>query len=306
MHKKLKVIIPVLLLIAVAALTTWYLSRHSIPVMQPRGPVAYKERSLMVYALLLAVIVVLPTFALTIYIAVKYREENHTSKTKYRPNFDRSRLFESIWWGVPIIIIGILCVVAWQSAHSLDPYKPLASDKQPLTIQVISLDWKWLFIYPNQNIASVNLAEIPVGTPVKFQVTSDTIMNSFWVPQLSGQIYSMPGMITQIHMQADKPGDYFGTPANIAGKGFSRMNFTVRAASQKDFNTWLSQAAKSDKPLDASSYAELYKPSMSVPVTYYSPVSNTLYNKIVMKYMVPANDDTKITSSVPGINGMKT
>jgi cytochrome o ubiquinol oxidase subunit 2 len=291
MRKKYKIIIPVLLVAAVAVLTTWYLGRHSIPVLQPRGAVGQKERGLMIFALLLAVIVVVPTFALAIYIAIKYREENHTARTKYRPDFDRSRLFESIWWGIPIIIIGILCVVAWQSAHSLDPYKQLASSKKPLTVQVVALDWKWLFVYPEQHIASVNLAQIPVGTPVEFQVTSDTIMNSFWVPQLGGQIYAMPGMITQLHLVADKPGSYFGSPANIAGKGFSRMNFTVRAGSQADFDTWVKQAQQSDKTLNTVTYTQLAKPSDSVPVSYYAGVPDNFVNDLAMKYMMPASDE---------------
>jgi cytochrome o ubiquinol oxidase subunit 2 len=300
MRKKLKIIIPVLLAVAVVALTAWYLARYSIPVLQPRGEVGLRERKLLIVGCLLAVIVVVPTFALTIYIAIKYREENHTAKTKYKPNFDRSRLFESIWWGIPIIIIGILCVVAWQSAHSLDPYKQLASTKKPLTVQVVALDWKWLFIYPEQNIASVNLAEIPVGTPVQFEVTSDTIMNSFWVPQLGGQIYAMPGMITQLHLVADKAGSYFGSPANIAGKGFSRMNFTVRAGSQADFDTWVKQARQADKTLDSDTYAQLAKPSDSVPVTYYAGVPDNFVDNLAMKYMMP--EESKSGDNAPSEN----
>lgn len=287
MRKKIKIILPILFAVAIVALTAWYLSRHSIPVLQPRGPIGQKERQLLIVGCLLAAIVVVPTFVLTIYIAVKYREENHTAKTKYRPDFDRSRLFETIWWGVPIVLIGILCVVAWQSAHSLDPYRQLVSSKKPLTVQVVALDWKWLFVYPNQDIASVNLAEIPVNTPVEFQVTSDTIMNSFWVPQLGGQIYAMPGMITQLHLMADKSGSYFGSPANIAGKGFSRMDFTVRAASQTDFDNWVKTARRTSKSLNTGTYAALAKPSDDVPVTYYSGVPDNFVEDLAMKYMVP-------------------
>lgn len=290
---------------AVVALTAWYLARHSIPVLQPRGLIGYKERQLLIVGCLLAVIVVVPTFAIAIYIAVKYREENHTTKTKYKPDFDHSRLFESIWWGIPIVIIGILCVVAWQSAHSLDPYKALASTKKPLTVQVVALDWKWLFIYPEQNIASVNLAEIPVGTPVEFQVTSDTIMNSFWVPQLGGQIYAMPGMITQLHLVADKAGSYFGSPANIAGKGFSRMNFTVRAGSQADFDAWVKAARQTPKALNAETYAALAKPSDSVPVTYYAGVPDNFVEDLAMKYMMPARSKPSGNASPENSMDMK-
>jgi len=268
----------------------WYLSRRSIPILQPAGQMGRKELHLMLFALLLAVIVVIPTYAIAIMIAIKYREENHEKsrkRVKYDPDFDHSRLFESIWWGIPIVIIGILSVVTWNSSHALDPYKPLASNKKPLTIQVVSLDWKWLFIYPKQHVASVNLAEIPVGVPVDFHVTSDTIMNSFWIPALGGQIYAMPSMDTQLHEQADKTGSFMGSPANIAGHGFSRMDFTVRAASQTGFDAWVKQARQASKQLDNQTYQALAKPSDNVPVTYYSGVMDGLYNDIVMKYMMP-------------------
>lgn len=287
MRKKYRIILPIVAVALVAALTAWYLSRHSIPVFEPRGPVAHQERGLIFLALILAVIVVVPTFGLTIYIAIKYREENHTAKTKYRPDFDHSVLFEGLWWGIPIVIIGILSVVAWNSAHSLDPARALASTKKPLTVQVVSLDWKWLFIYPEQHIASVNLAEIPANTPVDFQVTSDTIMNSFWVPQLGGQIYSMPGMITQLHLEASKLGDYFGSPANIAGRGFSRMNFTVRAASQSDYDAWVRKAEAAPRKLTVANYQQLAKPSDNVPVSYYSSVPDGFQKAVAMQYMMP-------------------
>lgn len=285
-RKKYKIILPILILVVVAALTTWYLGRHSIDVLQPRGPVAHKERGLFILSALLSAIVVVPTFALTIYIAWKYNENNH-SKRKYAPDFDHSRLFESIWWGIPIIIIGILSVVAWNSAHSLDPFRELVSDKKPVTVQVVSMDWKWLFIYPEQHVASVNQAVIPVNTPVDFKVTSDTIMNSFWVPSLGGQIYAMPGMITQLHQIADKPGNYFGSPANIAGKGFSRMNFTVKAVDATDYATWLDQAESSPRKLTVAEYEKLSKPSDNNPVVTYSSVPDDLFTNIVMQYMMP-------------------
>lgn len=295
MKNKYKIGLGVVLAVFLAV-SVWYLSRYSIPVIQPRGPVGHKERGLMLFALLLAVVVVVPTFAIAIFISVKYREENHTARTKYKPDFDHSRLFESIWWGIPIIIIGLLSVIAWNSAHSLDPYKPLASNQKPLTVQVVALDWKWLFVYPGQHVASVNLAQIPVNRPVEFQVTSDSVMNSFWVPQLGGQIYAMPGMITTLYLQADKSGSYFGSPANIAGKGFARMNFTVRAGSQNDFNKWVETARQSAKRLDAATYAALAKPSESVPVLYYKSVQNGLVNDIAMKYMMPISDGGKTVS----------
>ncbi len=276
-----------LVLAITIGLLAWYLSTHSIPVFETGGVLAAKEKGLILFALLLAVIVVVPTFALAIMIAVKYNEKNITKKTKYQPDFDHSRLFESIWWGIPIVIIGILSYVAWNSSHTLSPYKSLAADKKPLVVQVVNLDWKWLFIYPEQSIASINLAEIPVNTPVDFQVTSDTIMNSFWVPALGGQIYAMPGMITQLNEEATKLGNFAGSPANIAGAGFSRMDFTIRSASLNDFNNWAENARMANRPLTSMSYAALAKPSESVPVSYYSSVEPNLFLNIAMKYMMP-------------------
>lgn len=278
-------------LAAIVGLLIWFIFTHNFPIFEPGGQLGREERSLIYLALILAVIVVVPTFFLAIMIAIKYNEKNATEKTKYRPDFDHSKLYESIWWGIPIVIIGILSVVAWNSAHQLDPMKPLMSDKKPLTIEVVSLDWKWLFVYPEQNVASVNEAAIPVNTPVNFQVTSDTIMNSFWVPGLGGQIYSMPGMITQLHEMADRTGNFDGSPANIAGEGFSHMFFTIKSMDQAGFNGWISHAATSNRPLDEASYAKLSKPSYSVPVSYYSSVPNGFIKSVAMKYMGPMSEN---------------
>lgn len=287
MNKKTKIVTlaigAALLLLAVLA---WYVSHHAILVLQPRGPIGHKERQLIIIGVLLAVLVVVPVYVMAIAIAWKYREGNQRPK-KYSPDWDHSRLFETIWWGIPIAIITVLSLVTWVSAHSLDPYKPIGQGQPPLEIQVVALDWKWLFIYPQQHIASVNLAQIPVGRPVDFHITSDSIMNSFWVPQLGGQIYAMPGMETQLHLQADQPGDYFGSPANIAGRGFSRMNFTVRAGSAAEFDAWIQTAENRANNLDTAAYNQLAKPSDDYPVTYYSTVRNNLFDDIVMKYMVP-------------------
>lgn len=247
----------------------------------------------MAFAMLLSIIVVVPVFALTIWIVWKYRESNVRTKKKYQPDWDRSWLYESIWWGIPMTIILILSVVAWQSAHHLDPYRQLASDKKPLTIQVVSLDWKWLFIYPEQHVASVNQVAIPINTPVDFKITSDTVMNSFWIPQLGGQIYAMPGMVTQLHLMADKTGNYFGTPANITGKGFSTMTFRARASTAQGFEAWLKQAAASPDILNENAYQALAKPSENNPVVYYSAIDPNLFDNIVMNYMMPKHSDMK-------------
>ena len=281
-----KVVLLALPVVIILGLLVWYLHSHTVAILQPAGPIAEKERNLMGITILLAAVVVVPVYAMTVLIALKYREQNHEKrKVTYSPDWDHSRLFESIWWGIPIVIIGILSVITWNSSHALDPYKPIVSSVQPITVQVVALDWKWLFIYPNQHIASVNLVEMPVNTPVSFQITSDTVMNSFWIPQLSGQIYAMPGMDTQLHLMASKTGSFYGSSANISGSGFARMNFTAQSVSSADFNQWVRTAQTSSKQMNMSAYNALSQPSDSNPVALYSHVTAGLFINVVSKYM---------------------
>lgn len=273
------------LLLAVVALAGWYLHRHTIPVLQPAGQIGYKERNLMIFTVLISSIVVVPVFGMLAYFAWHYREDNH--QAVYSPDLEGSRLAETIWWLIPTVIIGIISVVTWRSSYALDPFKPLASNKPTLRIQVVALDWKWLFIYPDQHVASVNEAAIPVGMPVDFELTSDAVMTSFWDPQLGGQMYAMPGMSTQLNLMADKTGDFPGSAANISGRGFAGMTFTVKSMPQTDFRSWLTTAQHSSRRLTAAQYARLARPSVNNPVTYYSSAQPQLYNTVVLKYMTP-------------------
>ena len=266
-----------------------YLRHANIPVLQPHGMIGQKERRLIIVACLLSLIVVLPLFVMLGLFAWRYREQN--TKAVYSPHLDNSRLAETIWWLVPSLIILVLSVITWNSSHELDPYRTIASKTAPLTIQVVALDWKWLFIYPQQNVASVNFVQLPVGTPVNFEITSDAPMNSFWIPQLGGQIYAMPGMSTQLHLIAGKAGDYNGSSANISGSGFAHMTFTARAGSMQDFNNWIVQAKQSAKQLDATGYTQLAMPGTVKAATYSSAQPN-LYDTIVMKYMMPMGGDS--------------
>lgn len=293
-HKVAAFAAPLVLLLAALG---WYLHDHTVAVLEPAGLIGQKERQLIIFACLLAVIVVVPVYVMTIVIALKYKEDNHTSKTKYQPDFDHSRLLESIWWGIPIAIIFILSVVTWQSAHTLNPWTPISSTQKPLTIQVIALDWKWLFIYPQQHIASVNVADIPVNTPIEFHLTSDTVMNSFWVPSLGGQIYVMPGMNTQLNEMATKQTTFFGSPANIAGRGFARMDFSIISVSNKSFDAWVHLAMRSPNMLNDASYRQLALPSDNVKPIVYSQVTNSLFNDVILQYVVPKGDP----SIIPGI-----
>lgn len=288
MHRKRRfnkgAFIGILIIAIIVVVAVLYFHKYPIDVLSPHGIIAQRERRLLFIALLLSAIVVLPVYAIAIAIVLRYRAGSKKTG-KYHPDWDHSWLLETVWWGIPVIIIGVLSVITWQSSHDLDPFKPLASSVKPIPVQVVALDWKWLFIYPEQNIASVNVLEMPVSTPVNFTITSDSVMNSFWIPSLGGQIYAMPGMATQLHLMADKIGDYHGSPANISGKGFSEMTFTTRVVSNNTFSQWVHNTQKSPAHLDLTAYTNLAKPSEVRAPLYYSSPSSGLYNYIVMKYM---------------------
>jgi cytochrome o ubiquinol oxidase subunit 2 len=260
-----------------------YLAHTNIPVLEPKGVIAEKERNLIVFALLLALVVVIPVYTLLFVFVWRYREGN--KKAKYSPNLAGSRKLEALWWFIPSVLILILSIVTWRSSHELDPYKPLISSVAPINVQVVALDWKWLFIYPQQHIASVNLLEFPVGTPINFEVTSDAPMNSFWIPQLGGQIYAMPGMSTQLHLMATSTGDFAGSSANISGDGFAGMDFTARATSEGSFNDWVQTVQDSPQSLSQQMYDQLARASENNPVAFYSAPANNLYNTILVKYL---------------------
>ncbi len=236
----------------------------------------------MYLALGLSIFILVPVFTMTAYIVWKYRATNR--QAKYSPEFDRSRIAETIWWGIPTLIIAFLAVVTWNSAHSLDPYKPLSSSKKPLTVQVIALQWKWLFVYPEQHIASLNYFVAPAGRPINFQITADAPMNSFWIPQLGGQIYAMPGMITQLHLLASRPGNYAGSSANISGVGFANMHFIARARTQAEFNSWVTQAQHNPQQLTTSRYRALSAPTNDTRTLTFGSVQPLLFDSVVSKY----------------------
>jgi cytochrome o ubiquinol oxidase subunit 2 len=284
MSRKYKIAAGFIALVAVIVLATIYFQHHPVAVLDPKGPIGQKERNLMYVALGLSLIVVIPVFTMTFLIAWKYRAGN--KHADYRPEWDHNLGYEAAWWGIPTAIILVLSVVAWNSSHSLDPYKPLAvKGRSPLTIQVVALNWKWLFIYPQQGVATINLAEFPVNTPLNFEITADAPMNSFWIPQLGGQIYAMPGMATELHLMAGQTGDYRGSSANISGAGFADMDFTARATSQSDYNKWLNAAKNSKQGLDSGGYQKLVQNSQNNPVSYYKLVDSNIFSEVVDKYM---------------------
>lgn len=283
---KTKLVLLVLFILWLVVVAVGYFSRHSVAVLDPAGPVAHQERNLIFLVLGLCAIVVIPVFGLTIGIALRYREGNK-KRTKYQPDWDGNRWIEGTWWAVPLAIITVLGVVAWNSTYSLDPYKALAASAPPLRVQVVSLDWKWLFIYPQQNVASVNWLQLPVNRPVEFSITSDTVMNSFWIPNLGSQIYSMPGMNTQLNLLASKTGNFPGRSANISGSGFASMQFTTAVSSQAGFNGWVKTAKAAGRPLTNSSYAVLTAPSQNDSPKFYSSAAPGLYNQLIANYTGP-------------------
>lgn len=245
-------------------------------VLNPQGPVAQQEYDLIVLSTILCAIVIIPVLAIFIYIVYRYRDKPG-NKAPYTPNWDDSKILEIVWWGIPILIIGILGFYTAKTTYALQ--KP-TSNVKPITIQVTSLDWKWLFQYPDQNIATVNYAEIPAGVPVQFVLTSSSNMNSFWVPQLGGQMYTMPGMAMKLWLQADKPGTYFGSGANFTGEGFAHMQFQVVAKSQSEFNAWAKKVKQTAPALTKDGYNKLAEKGLADKMDYSSYPSN-LFNEIV-------------------------
>ena len=249
-------------------------------VLDPKGPIAEAERQILFNSLGIMLAIVIPTILATLGVAFWFRSSNR--RARYRPDFAYSGRLEMIVWSIPAMTVLLVGGVAWMGAHELDPRKPLASDVAPLRVQVVSLDWKWLFIYPDQGIATVNQLTVPVGTPVSFELTSSGVMNSFFVPQLGSQIYTMAGMTTRLQLQADHAGTYRGLSANFSGDGFADMRFAVDAVSAGEFERWVHAVERATSPvLDAAAYAGLAKPSRALPPQTYRAVAPDLFDSIV-------------------------
>lgn len=255
-----------------------------------KGSIGKDERDLIFIAVGLMLLVVVPVIIMTLVFAFRYRESNKNAK--YDPDFTHSTKIEIVIWGIPIIIIGILAAIVWKTTHELDPYKPIEVEGvKPITVQVVALDWKWLFIYPEQHIATVNYLEFPVGVPVAFKVTADAPMNSFMIPQLGGQIYAMAGMQTKLHLIADEQGVYDGRAFVINGDGFNGMHFKAHVTSQAEFDQWVAETQRLPNTLDVNEYNQLMKPSEYVPPHFYGNVVDNLFDDIMMKYMMPGMED---------------
>ncbi len=257
----------------------------NIAILFAKGKIALQQRDLLFIIQAIMLLVVIPVYVLTFLFSWIYRA--HNSKARYTPDWDDNRLLEYIWWGIPCIIIIIIGAITWVSTYHLDPYKPIVTDKKPIRIQVVALQWKWLFIYPEENIATVNFLQFPEKTPINFEITSDAPMNSFWIPQLGGQIYAMPGMQTKLHLIADEAGEFMGASANLSGEGFADMHFIAKASSEEEYQQWLQSVKQSSKTLNVREYKQLAFPSRNNPVTVYLLQGDTLFDQIIMKFMHP-------------------
>jgi cytochrome o ubiquinol oxidase subunit 2 len=266
----------------------------SMVVLNPSGDVAVRQAGLVVISTWLMLLIIVPVIVLTLVFAWRYRQSN--SEAAYAPDWGHSIQLELLIWAAPLLIIIALGAVTWISTHTLDPYRPLRligeqrevpAQTLPLAVQVVALDWKWLFVYPDQGIAVVNELAAPIDVPIDFSITAESVMNSFYIPALAGQIYAMPGMQTQLHAVINHPGRYEGFSANYSGAGFSGMHFPFRGMSLEDFDRWVQTAKAAGNELNRDSYLLLRRPSEREPVRRYGAVEPELYDAIVNRCVEP-------------------
>jgi cytochrome o ubiquinol oxidase subunit II len=262
-------------------------------ILDPRGPIAAAQRELLINSTEIMLVVVVPVILMTLGFAWWYRSSNAAALRDDEVAYEGR--IDFVVWSIPALVVILLGGVTWIGTHKLDPRAPIISDRKPLRVDIVSLDWKWLFIYPDQGIAAVNQLVIPAGTPISFRLTSATVMNSFLVQQLGSQIYTMPGMMTHLNLMADEPGEFAGVSANFSGNGFAWMRFIVKATTAAEFDGWVEQTRGSGSALDAVSYAELAKPSQGVPPMTFRAVDPKLFERIV--------DQTAVSSDKQSASG---
>jgi cytochrome o ubiquinol oxidase subunit 2 len=248
-------------------------------VLDPQGPVGAAQRTILINALAIMLAIVVPTILATLGVSWWFRASN--TRAQYRPEWAYSGRIELVVWSIPLLVIIFLGGIAWIGSHDLDPAKPLEPKAEPLRVQVVSLDWKWLFIYPEQGIATVNEMAAPVDRPILFKITASSVMNSFFIPALAGQIYAMPGMETKLNAVINAPGDFDGFSANYSGAGFSGMRFRFHGTSEADFQAWVQKAKAGGGELSRAAYLELERPSERDPVRRFGRVAPDLYQAIL-------------------------
>ncbi|QCI24510.1 ubiquinol oxidase subunit II [Buchnera aphidicola (Muscaphis stroyani)] len=258
-------------------------------LLNPHGLVAIKERSLILTVFIIMLLVIVPVIFMTIYFSIKYKASNQNQI--YKPNWSDSKKIEITVWTIPILIIFFLAFLSWNSSHELDPKKPIESKNSSIKIDVIALDWKWLFIYPEYNIATINEIVFPINHPVIFRITSNSVMNSFFIPSLGSQVYAMPGMTTQLNLISNYSGKYKGISSNYSGKGFSNMKFTVLCVSKnKEFMRWVKKIQNSNKKINTKkNFKIISDPSENNFIEYFSDVKKNLFDEIIHQF----HDKTK-------------
>jgi cytochrome o ubiquinol oxidase subunit 2 len=255
-------------------------------VLDAQGPVGANDSAILIDALLIMLVIVVPTILLAFWIAWHYRASNKSAR--YMPDWSYSGRIEAVVWAIPILVIMFLGGVIWIGSYQLDPFKPLASKTPPIDVDVVALDWKWLFIYPQQGVATVNQLVIPAGTPVHFSITSGSVFNAFFIPQLGSMIYAMPGMTSQLYLAADHPSDLLGISAHFSGDGFSDMNFAVRSVPRTSFVSWVQQARAAGPALTRASYDILARKSHDVKPYSYRSVDLQLFGDVASQKIAPA------------------
>jgi len=266
-------------------------------VLDPQGPIASAQLLLLLNSTAIMLVVVIPVILATLGFAWWYRSSNARASRSTDEGYEGRTEF--VLWSIPTLIVILLGGVIWISSHQLDPRAPIPAKGNPLRVEVVALDWKWLFIYPDQGIATVNQLVIPAATPVNFRLTSATVMNSFFVPQLGSQIYTMGGMTTHLNLLADNPGEFQGFSAMFSGDGFADMRFVAKAVPAGDFDSWVAQVRGSGSALDLPGYAALAKPSLAVPPTTYRAVEPGLFERIIEQTVSGSRGRTSATRSSP-------
>ncbi|MDU0810869.1 MAG: ubiquinol oxidase subunit II [Burkholderia sp.] len=280
--------------LAIGGLAVLFGCSDDLHILSPKGAVGVAEKELIVKAILAMLLIVIPVILITLFFVWRYRASKRSSD--YSPDWSHSTIIEITIWIVPTLIVIYLSSLAWRTSHDLDPYKKISSPIEPIDVEVVALDWKWLFIYPKFGIASLNELAIPVATPVNFRITSDSVMNSFFIAELGSQVYAMAGMQTRLHLIADKVGDYVGISSNYSGRGFSDMRFHTLAKPRQEFDEWVKKVKSSSDHLDMLIYQNISQPSEKVPVRYFLLTDSQLFKKIITKYNNSHAHNIKMTS----------
>jgi cytochrome o ubiquinol oxidase subunit II len=266
-------------------------------IFDPQGPIAAAEKTILIDSLGMMLAIVLPTIAAIFGCAFWFRQSN--SRAHYRPDWAYSGRIELVVWSIPALAVILLGGVAWIGAHRLDPARPVEGSGKGLTIQVVSLDWKWLFIYPDQKVALVNDLTVPAGRPLHFEMTSASVMNAFFVPQFGSMLYVMNGMTSRLELRADREGTFQGLSSHFSGDGFADMHFDVHVVGESDFAKWAATTAQADRPLNATSYNDLAKPSIEKQTLTYRLDDPSLFQAIATQQLPPAPGAQQGTNTQP-------